>query len=228
MPYGITQSVLDRIEALFNRLPRYQREEQRFANHKASALNRKLRSPVNEVHQLPGLLRLDPLRLFHKLCSRATRALLPGLVRRPPPVLVRRNHSREDPVYRLEVGTPPSVHVHGTCHGTPVAEAQTQFLVHASLFDAPRERGAARTGEGREKSRSDVVSTTPRPPRQNRERVAGTIMRAKRKLNGILSAQQHYAPRNEGHDSVGLLDSSNSRSQASRHSHSATQQHRRP
>lgn len=94
-------------------------------NKNPSGQNRKLRSPVNEVHQLPGLLRLGPLRHFHNLCPRKTRALLLGLVRRPPPVVVRRDHPREDSMYRFKVGAPPSVHVHSTCQGARVARGRT-------------------------------------------------------------------------------------------------------
>ena len=72
-------------------------------------------------------------------------ALLPGLVRRPPPVVVRRDHPREDSVHRLEVGASPSVNVHGTCQGARVTQDKTEFLAHALVSYAPRGDGIART-----------------------------------------------------------------------------------
>lgn len=105
---------------------------------KLPGLNRKLRSPVDEVHQLPWLLRLDPLRLFHNLCPGKTRALLPGLVRRPPPVLVRRDHPRQDFVYRFEVRAPPSVHVHGTCQPSRRASGRGSNTIPGECFSVSR------------------------------------------------------------------------------------------
>lgn len=92
---------------------------------------------MGQVHKLPGLLHLDPLRLFHNLRPRTTRLvvvvlLLLGLeqVPRPPPVLVRRDHSRQDSVYRLKVGASPSVHIHSTCQDVQVPSGSKYIPAH--------------------------------------------------------------------------------------------------